>query len=198
MKKMMMTLVALLVMSALYSNVYAQDNERRQPSQKERLSPEQLTEQRANRMANELALDDATAQRFVETYCRYQAERRALNPERAEKREGMKKEEMKKGAKKEEMKKDDAKMCKPGKSEAECKELNEKCLERDQKLLDLRKKYYNEYSKFLTQKQIDRINQMEKKHKKPMGEKRQKPMGEKRQRAMDEKRQRPMEKNNRR
>ena len=162
-----MTLVALLMMSTLYSNVYAQDNERRQPSQKERLSPEQLTEQRANRMANELALDDATAQRFVETYCRYQAERRALNPERAEKREGVKKEEMKK---------DDVKMCKPGKSEAECKELNEKCLERDQKLLDLRKKYYNEYSKFLTQKQIARINQMEKKHKKPMGEKRKRPM----------------------
>ena len=183
-----MTLMALLMMSALYSNVYAQDNERRQPSQKKRLSPELLTEQRANRMAHELALDDATAQRFVETYCRYHAERRALNPERGEKKEGMKKEEMKK----EEMKKCDAKKCEatkcePRRSEAECKQHNEQCLERDQKLLDLRKKYYTEYSKFLTQKQIDRIYQMEKKHKKPMGEKGKRPIGKKRQRPMEKK-----------
>lgn len=175
MKKMMMTLMALLMMSALYSNVYAQDNERRQPSQKKRLSPELLTEQRANRMAHELALDDATAQRFVETYCRYHAERRALNPERGEKKEGVKKEEMKKG----DAKKCNATKCEPRRSEAECKQHNEQCLERDQKLLDLRKKYYSEYSKFLTQKQIDRIYQMEKKHKKPMGEKRQRPMEKK-------------------
>lgn len=62
-------------------------------------------------------------------------------------------------------------------------------MERDQKLLDLRKKYYNEYSKFLTQKQIDRIYQMEKKHKKPMNGKQRRPMNEKRQRPMDGKRQ---------
>ena len=36
MKKMMMNLMALLMMSALYNNVYAQDNERRRPMNEKR------------------------------------------------------------------------------------------------------------------------------------------------------------------
>ncbi len=39
MKKMMMTLMALLMISALYSNVYAQDNERRRPMNEKRQRP---------------------------------------------------------------------------------------------------------------------------------------------------------------
>ena len=77
MKKMMKTLLAVLMMGALCSNSYAQRNEERnaprerrehpQAEQRERLSPEQRAERQAQRIARELALDDATQQRFVET-----------------------------------------------------------------------------------------------------------------------------------
>lgn len=176
MKKMMMTLMAVLMMGTLCNPIYAQNNERKEPrkersmqmrergeqpkgeQKKERLNPEQLTEQRANRMARELALDDATTKRFVETYCRFHQERRALQPERGAKKEGVKKEEAgKKG-----------RQALANPSEAECKQLLESRMEREQKQLDLRKKYYNEYSKFLSQKQISRIYQKEKRQKQPM------------------------------
>lgn len=173
MKKMMMTLMALLMMGMLTNNVYAQDNEGRRPIDertmqkrerttrelKEQLNPEQLTEQRANRMARDLALDDASAKRFIETYCRYQAERRALFPERDKKTKSAARQGEADKLRKE---------VKPCPTEAECKQQLVARMERDQKVLDLRKKYYNEYSKFLTQKQIARIVQMDKKHKKPI------------------------------
>lgn len=164
MKKMMKTLLAVLMMGALCSNSYAQRNEERnaprerrehpQTEQRERLSPEQRAERQAQRIARELALDDATQQRFVETFCRYQAERRALMPERKEC----------KGDQKE-------KQPKANPTEAECKQKNEERLAHQQQLLDLRKKYYKEYSKFMTQKQIARIEKMEKPRQGRKGEK---------------------------
>lgn len=154
MKKMMKTLLAVLMMGALCSNSYAQRNEERnapherrehpQTEQRERLSPEQRAERQAQRIARELALDDATQQRFIETFCRYQAEKRALMPERKECKDNQ-----------------GPKQPKANPTEAECKQKNEQRLAHQQQQLDLRKKYYKEYSKFLTQKQIARIDKME-------------------------------------
>lgn len=47
-------------------------------------------------------------------------------------------------------------------TEAQAKEQNEWRLKSDQRFLEIRKKYYHEYSKFLTQKQILQANRLEK------------------------------------
>ena len=82
----------------------------------QRMSREQLAEKQAKHIAHELAFDETTTQKFVETYCAYQQEVWALIKER---------------------------------------------FERSQQILDLREKYYEEYSKFLTQQQIQRVYELE-------------------------------------
>ena len=47
-------------------------------------------------------------------------------------------------------------------TEQESEEEIKAKFERSQKILDIRKKYYSEYSKFLTQKQIQRVYEIEK------------------------------------
>jgi subtilase family serine protease len=46
-------------------------------------------------------------------------------------------------------------------SEAESEKAIQQRFTRSQKLLDIREKYYKEYSKFLTQKQIQRMYEIE-------------------------------------
>lgn len=56
--------------------VNAQDNK------EQKLSREELAVKQANYIAEELALDDATAQKYVDTYCRYQKEIWNLGPKK--------------------------------------------------------------------------------------------------------------------
>lgn len=113
-----------------------QDN--RQGNRPERMSCEDMAAAQAARIADELAFDDATTSKFVETYSRCQKEMGGLcqKPQPNEKA--------------------------ATKTEASIKQEIEAQFERDQKMLDLRQKYYKEYSKFLTQKQIARVYQLEK------------------------------------
>lgn len=107
-----------------------------QSAQNQRISREQLAEKQARHIAHELAFDDATTQKYVSTYCAYQKEVWALGP-RA------------KG-----IRSDNA-------TEAEAEKANKARFEQNQKILALREKYYKEYSKFLTQKQIERAYYLE-------------------------------------
>lgn len=91
----------------------------------QRLSREELATKQAQYIAHELALDESTANKYVETYCQYQREVWALGP-----RKGL---------------------------------TTEQRLERSQKILDLRKKYYRIYSGFLSEQQIDKAYKLEKK-----------------------------------
>ena len=100
------------------------------------MSREQLAEKQARHIAHELALDDATTQKYVTTYCAYQKEVWALGP-RVKRHQA-----------------DNA-------TEAEAEQANKARMEQSQKLLALREKYYKEYSKFLTQKQIERAYELE-------------------------------------
>lgn len=90
-----------------------------------RLSREELAIKQAQYIAHELALDESTTNKYVETYCQYQREIWALGP-----RKGL---------------------------------TTEQRLDRSQKILDLRKKYYHIYSGFLSEQQIDKAYKLEKK-----------------------------------
>ena len=91
----------------------------------QRLSREELAAKQAQYIAHELALDESTTNKYVETYCQYQREVWALGP-----RKGL---------------------------------TTEQRLDRSQKILDLRKKYYHIYSGFLSEQQIDKAYKLEKK-----------------------------------
>ena len=99
----------------------------------QRMSREQLAEKQAKHIAHELAFDETTTQKFVETYCAYQQEMWALGPRQ-----------------------------KPEPTnDEEAEQAIKERFERSQQILDLREKYYEEYSKFLTQQQIQRVYELE-------------------------------------
>ena len=106
-----------------------------QSNNQQRMSREQLAEKQARHIAHELALDDATTQKYVTTYCAYQKEVWALGPR--------------------------VKRHQANATEAEAEQANKARMEQSQKILALREKYYKEYSKFLTQKQIERAYELE-------------------------------------
>ena len=102
-------------------------------NEQQRMSREQLAEKQAKHIAQELSFDEATTQRFIETYCACQQEVWALGPR--QKAETV--------------------------TEEEAEQVIKERLERSRAVLDLREKYYEEYSKFLTQKQILRVFELE-------------------------------------
>lgn len=107
-----------------------------QPTQKQRLSREQLAEVQAKHIAHELAFNDGITAKFVDTYGRCQKEIWALGPRNSGKKN----------------------------SDTTDKENEERIkarFDRSEKILDIRKKYYKEYSKFLTQTQIERVYEQE-------------------------------------
>jgi methylthioribose-1-phosphate isomerase len=122
---MKINLVALMVIA--FCTIGMAQNE------KQRMSREQLAEKQAKHIAQELSFDEATTQRFIETYCACQQEVWALGPR--QKAETV--------------------------TEEEAEQVIKERLERSRAVLDLREKYYEEYSKFLTQKQILRVFELE-------------------------------------
>ena len=102
-------------------------------NEKQRMSREQLAEKQAKHIAQELSFDEATTQRFIEIYCACQQEVWALGPR--QKAESV--------------------------TEEEAEQAIKERFERSRAILDLREKYYEEYSKFLTQKQILRVFELE-------------------------------------
>lgn len=131
MKRIISMLIMAVMMTAFSSTTYAQDTNDRQQKR------EKLAETQAHHIARQLAFDDATTAKFIDTYCQCQKEIWALGP-RAKRQRGT------------------------AKTDAETEKAIEERFERSQKLLDIREKYYKEYSKFLTPKQIQRVYAIEK------------------------------------
>lgn len=134
MKKMLSFAFCAIMMAVCSTAVQAQTEQ----SKKQRLSREELAEKQARHIAHELALDDATTEKYVATYKACQQEVWTLCP-RVKHHQ------------------DDAV------TEAEAEQANKARFEHGEKMLKIREKYYQEYSKFLTQKQIDRAYQLERK-----------------------------------
>ena len=108
-----------------------------QKADRQRMTREQLAETQAKYIAKEMALDDMTTKQFVETFCQFQKEIWALGP-RPQKDSSIHTDE-------------------------EAEQALKARFAHSQKILDLRQKYYGEYSKFLSQKQIRRVYELERK-----------------------------------
>ncbi len=137
MKQIIRTLVVAIMMIASCATVFAQQNAQQRPNQKQRISREQLAEVQARHIAGELAFSDAVAEKFVKTYCDCQKEIWALGPRQRSNRQGV--------------------------SEQENEERIKQRFAMSEKILNIRQKYYNEYSKFLTQAQIEKVYEQERK-----------------------------------
>ena len=122
-----------LAMMACYGTIYAQNGSR------QRLTREELAEKQARYIADEMVMDDAVTERFVETFCRFQKEIWALGPR---------------------IGRDSLRNAATG-TDTETEQEIKARFEHSQKILDIRKIYYKEYSEFLTQKQIKRVYELE-------------------------------------
>ena len=108
-----------------------------QKDSRQRMTREQLAETQAKYIAQKMEMDGTTSEKFVETFCRFQKEIWALGPR--PKREVS---------------------CR---TDAETEQAIKERFAHSQKILNLRHKYYEEYSKFLSQQQIVRVYELEKK-----------------------------------
>ena len=133
MKNILRNALCAIMMAMCTTAVQAQDNKQ---SNKQRMTREQLAEKQGKYIAHELAFDEQTTQKFLATWLDYQKEVWALGPR---------------------LKKQD----KDSQTDAEAEQAIKQRMERSQKILDLREKYYKKYSQFLTQKQIERVYELE-------------------------------------
>lgn len=108
-----------------------------QKNDRQRITREQLAEAQANFIADKMAMNDTVAKKFIETFCQFQKDIWALGPR---------------------PKRDSSHL-----SDKEAEQAMNERFTHSQKILDLRKRYYLKYSKFLTPKQIERVYELERK-----------------------------------
>lgn len=149
MKFIYVILAALLIGSQMPLSAQNKDNKER----KQRPTPEQMTQMQTNQMVKALMLDDATATKFTPVYEKYLKELRecrVMNRKpRAEKPQGTEAAAKKEGQR-------------PSMTDAEIATMLKNQFTQSRKMLDIREKYYNEFSKILSQKQIMKVYQQEK------------------------------------
>jgi len=138
MKKSRFVLLAAAALLAV-TTIHAQEPVKRErpAAQQPHKTPEELAAMRARHIATELAFDEETARQFTETYGRYHKELRDLRSERPR------------------VKNDEEQ------TEEAIRASILVQFDQSRKMLDLREKYYNEYSRFLTQRQIRRVYTIE-------------------------------------
>lgn len=113
-------------------------------SKQQRLTREQLAEKQADMFIRRMTLTDEQNKKFRETYLRLQKEVWELNERSAKFRRQMKEAKDKMD------------------SEQAARERLEQRFDRSRQLLDLREKFYKEYSSFMTQKEVQRYYELEK------------------------------------
>lgn len=128
MKSIIRLLLLAVALTAFSGTVSAQSN-------KQRLTREQLAEVQAKHIAKEMAMDEATSQRFIETFCQFQRDIWALGSRPKQPNKQM--------------------------TDKETEQALKARFAHSQKILDLRQKYYAICSEFLTQKQIQRVYELE-------------------------------------
>ncbi len=105
--------------------------------QQQHKTPEQLDTMRARHIASELAFDEETARQFIELYCQCHKDLRDIRSKRPRVKEG------------------------DGQTEEAIRQSILAQFDQSRKMLDLREKCYTEYSRFLTQRQIRRVYELE-------------------------------------
>lgn len=106
-----------------------------QKDSRQRLTREQLAEAQAKYISKEMAMDNKTAENFIKIFCQFQKDVWALGPR--------------------------PKRISSHLSEKEAEQAMHERFAHSQKILNLRKKYYLKYSKFLTPSQIERVYELE-------------------------------------
>ena len=145
------TKTTILTLMLIFTTIGLQAQDARQ-----RMSREQMAETQAKHIAADLNLTGKTYDRFVETYENYKKELWQTAPKRSKKR------------------------CHQSETEEQAAENTRQRFERSQKMLDIRNKYYQEFSKFLTQKQIEQMYEKERKMMKRLSERRRANHGKRR------------------
>lgn len=143
-------LAALLMGSQMTLSAQNKENKQR----KQRPNPEQLVKMQTDRMVKALMLDDATSAKFTPVYEKYLNELREcrmMNHKPRVKRDVPQGTEAN----------DAAEAQKPQMTDAEIAKQIKDQFAQSRKMLDIREKYYNDFSKILSQKQIMKIYQME-------------------------------------
>ena len=149
MKKFMYVVLAtLLIGSQLSLSAQNKDNQEK----KQRPTPEQMMQMQTNQMVKALMLDDATAAKFTPIYQKYVKELRECRMMNNKPRV---KKDTTQGA-------EVNKTPKPAMTDADIAKMLKGQFAQSRKMLDIREKYYNEFSKILSQKQILKLYQQEK------------------------------------
>lgn len=120
------------------------DNDGRQ---RQRLTREQLAEKQSAYIVKQLGLNDATAKKFADVYMRNQKEMWEAMPPRPRPERGQQPAPGKDNV--------------APKSDAESEKQIKNEFAMSEKLLNIRQKYYKEYSKFLSQQQILRVYEID-------------------------------------
>lgn len=145
MKNIIKTLFMAVAMAVCCQTAFAQTGRHPAPDGKERMSREQLAETQARHIASELAFSDEITEKFVTTYCDCQKEIWALGPRHPESK---------------------------GNTERDNEQRIKQRFETSEKVLSIRQKYYKKYSKFLTQTQIEKVYEQERKMMKRLSDRR--------------------------
>ena len=148
--KFIYVIMAVLLMGSQMT-LSAQNTENKQ--KKQRPTPEQMVQMQTKQIVNTLMLDDATAAKFTPVYEKYLKELRECRMMTHKARtEKTKAQGTDANAKKE----------RPSMTDDEIATMLRNQFTQSRKMLDVREKYYNEFSKILSQKQILKIYQQEK------------------------------------
>ena len=116
----------------------AQDNEQGKKRSRKRMTMEQMVDMQSRKIIGDLGLDDKTAARFTDVYAKYMKEMNDLRKEYMPKRpEAGKKPSMP--------------------TDAEVDKMMRDRFKQSRKMLDIREKYYDEFRKFLSPKQVQKI-----------------------------------------
>lgn len=135
-------LIMLVLAVCLVSPAIASAKDRKQ--REERRTPEQIAEMQAGHIATRLKLDEETKAKFISVYCELQKEVRAVNDKNIRPTSEM--------------------------SDEEIESAILARFERSQKILDIRRRGYDEYRKFLSPRQIEQVYRLEKQTKKRLFE----------------------------
>ena len=135
--KYVLMMVVAVLMGTQVMNAQNKDEQGRKRGHK-RMTMEQMAEMQANKIVGDLGLDDKTSAKFMEVYKKYMTEMNDLRKEYMPKRP------------------------EPGKApamptDAEVDKMMRDKFNMGRKMLDIREKYYDEFRKFLSPKQVQKV-----------------------------------------
>lgn len=145
--KMKTKYLILTVMTVLMGTQVMDAQNAPEKRSRKRMTMEQMAEMQAGKLVGDMGLDDKTAAKFTDMYKKYMKE---LNDVRKESSEDFKRRMA-------EQKKDGQKPKMQPLTDAEVDKMMRDRFKQSRKMLDIREKYYDEFRKFLSSKQVQKV-----------------------------------------